>query len=95
MFLEFEGYETKKASNGNEALRILKKDKCDLVVTDLDMPAMSGDILSVIIKFEYPDLPIIMVTSNEPIEPKVDVLLKKPLYPLTQLTDAVKLLLRE
>jgi len=41
-FFSFHGYEAVSAGNGKEALDILKNKSCTLLITDLDMPKMSG-----------------------------------------------------
>lgn len=41
-FLEDSGYDTCSASNGEEALEVLKKEKPDLVTLDLQMPNETG-----------------------------------------------------
>jgi len=40
MILQSEGYETKVANSGEEALEILEKEKFQLVLTDLKMNGM-------------------------------------------------------
>ncbi len=40
--LELNGYEVLTAEDGGEALEILKKTECRLVITDWDMPGMDG-----------------------------------------------------
>ena len=40
--LEREGYEVLRANNGREALQILREGGCRLVISDWDMPEMSG-----------------------------------------------------
>lgn len=40
--LELEGYDVAKASDGEEALRVVKEFKPDLVVLDVMMPRMDG-----------------------------------------------------
>lgn len=42
MFIKTIGYSVKTASNGFDALNILKKEKFDLVLLDMLMPEMSG-----------------------------------------------------
>jgi diguanylate cyclase (GGDEF)-like protein len=54
------------ASNGEDALRLAKKQTPDLVVLDADMPGMSGFQVCVALKHEpgLVDVPIIFVTSH-------------------------------
>ena len=40
--LEMSGYEVIKVSDGKECLRLLEKEKVDLVLLDIMMPGMSG-----------------------------------------------------
>lgn len=42
MFLSFKGYDIEIASNGREALECLRREKIDLVLLDVVMPAMNG-----------------------------------------------------
>lgn len=44
-FLELIGYQVIQAANGLEGLNLLKKTKFDLVITDINMPVMSGNEL--------------------------------------------------
>ncbi len=65
------------ASNGKEALRKLKKDSFDLLITDMQMPYMSGIelVTSVRANSELAGLPIVMLTSvddNEAIAEAAD-----------------------
>ena len=41
-FLQKKGYKVLTASNGEEGIQILEREKCDLVITDLLMPEMDG-----------------------------------------------------
>jgi CheY-like chemotaxis protein len=65
-FLENHGFVVESATNGREALDILKRAKPDLIVTDMKMPKMSGDELITVLKDnpETARVPIIIVTSN-------------------------------
>ncbi len=52
-----------EASNGEEALNILKHKPPDLVVTDINMPFMDGLLLTEKILKEYPQCRVIIVTG--------------------------------
>ena len=42
-FLEERGYTVESATNGEEALPIVKRIHPDIIITDMQMPRMSGD----------------------------------------------------
>jgi CheY-like chemotaxis protein len=65
-FLEERGFSVESATNGSEALDILKRATPDLIVTDMKMPKMSGDELITVLKGkpETAKVPIIIITSN-------------------------------
>lgn len=59
--------QTTEAENGRDALRILGKDDENatcLVVLDIEMPVMNGFETLDIIKQNYPDLPVIVLTGS-------------------------------
>jgi len=61
------GYEnTYEADNGNTALPLLKNDKYDFLITDWNMPGMSGIELLKIIRADekLKRLPVLMVTAE-------------------------------
>src|SRR3970040_3155132 len=47
-----------QANDGEEALRLLKEEEFDLVITDMRMPKMSGLDLLKVVKDNYPKLPV-------------------------------------
>ena len=51
-----------EANNGNEALEILAKIPVDLVITDINMPVMSGTELTKQIKKVYPKIKVLVLT---------------------------------
>ena len=51
-----------EASNGQEALAAISKDKYDLVVLDIAMPSLSGIDTIKEIKKENPELPVLMLS---------------------------------
>ena len=71
----FEELEIGEASNGEEALQVLKENKYDLVFTDLNMPHMDGEQLLKRIKSspKLNDIPVVVISSmtNESKENKL------------------------
>jgi CheY-like chemotaxis protein/anti-sigma regulatory factor (Ser/Thr protein kinase) len=51
------------AMSGREAIALLKANKVDLVITDMQMPEMDGIQLTTSIKENYPQLPVILLSS--------------------------------
>ena len=65
-FLEERGYAVESATNGVEALQILERVKPDLIVTDMQMPKMSGSELITALKKnpQTAEIPIIIVAGR-------------------------------
>ena len=61
--LEIEGHTPVTAKDGKEALEEFKKDKFDLVITDLKMPYLSGDKLISELKALDPNVVIIAISA--------------------------------
>jgi len=51
-----------EALNGKAALEIIKEQKIDLVITDINMPEMTGLELTRIIKADYPNIKIMVLS---------------------------------
>ncbi|HMK60654.1 MAG TPA: response regulator [Dissulfurispiraceae bacterium] len=51
------------AAHGEEALRVLAKEKVDLVLTDVEMPVMNGCELVSEVKKLYPNMKILVMTG--------------------------------
>jgi CheY-like chemotaxis protein len=64
--LEERGFQVESATNGLEAMQILSRVKPDLVVTDMQMPKMSGSELITALKKnpETAEIPIIIVAGR-------------------------------
>ena len=64
-FLEDNGYETCSASNGKEALKVLKSEKPDLVTLDLAMPEDTGTRFyrNITKDKEFKDTPVIVISG--------------------------------
>ncbi len=65
-FLEERGFAVESATNGVEALQVMERIRPDLIVTDMQMPHMSGSELITILKgkSETAAIPIIVVTGR-------------------------------
>jgi signal transduction histidine kinase len=63
--LESSGYQVIAASNGKEALEAVRRQKPDLVISDIDMPHLNGYALSRALKRDqqFCDVPVILLTS--------------------------------
>ena len=66
-FLCHEGYDVITASNGKEGLEVAKNDLPDIILTDLNMPAMDGFEFTKELKASEvtADIPIIMITAQK------------------------------
>jgi CheY-like chemotaxis protein len=64
-FLAFMGFEVALAGNGIEALAAFLESSFDLVLTDLQMPAMDGLSLAGHIKARSPSTPVILLTGSD------------------------------
>jgi CheY-like chemotaxis protein len=64
-FLEQRGFAVESASNGAEALDVLSRVRADLIVTDMQMPKMSGGELISALKSkpETAGIPIIIIAG--------------------------------
>ena len=56
------------AEDGNEALKTLKENNIDIVITDLKMPNIDGNSLMKIIVKDDPSIPVIILTGHGTIE---------------------------
>lgn len=90
-----------EAENGREALSLLKEEKADLLLTDLNMPVMDGATLLKWVKSSprLHDLPVLIITSagNPAKEQELTALgafgvLNKPISPAV-LMEALKSLM--
>jgi len=62
------------AASGREALRILKKEECDLVLLDILMPGMDGFEVLKGVKELAPHLPIVMITALDTAKAAVEAM---------------------
>jgi len=70
----YSGYKVEVTHSGEAALERLEKRDIDLMVTDVRLPGISGVDLTVEIKKNYPDVPVIVITGHAAIDSAVEVL---------------------
>ena len=99
IYLSQEGYKVLKAYDGEEALKVLDREKVDLLIIDVMMPKLDGIRATLKIR-EKKNMPIIILTAREEEADKVlglelgaDDYITKPFNPL-ELTARVKSQLR-
>lgn len=73
-FLTGEGYKVSEFPNAKVALETLKADSGDLVITDLNMPEMTGLEFIRLFKAAQPDTPVILITAFGTIETAVEAM---------------------
>ena len=61
--LTHEGYKVLQAENGVEALAVLEQEEVDLVLSDIIMPVMDGNVLVEKIRLLYPDMKIQLMSG--------------------------------
>jgi DNA-binding NtrC family response regulator len=66
-----EGYEIRLAKNGAEGLKMASEERFDLVLTDLKMPDMDGIEVLRIIKEQWPETAVIIVTGYQTVDTAV------------------------
>ncbi|MBO1004100.1 response regulator transcription factor [Pseudogracilibacillus auburnensis] len=69
--LQYEGYETKIADNGKDALRFMQEETWDLVLLDIMIPELSG--MEVLRRLRRTDdhTPVILLTARDQVHDKV------------------------
>lgn len=62
--LERDAHVVLEAPNGKEALKVVEREPCELVITDINMPEMDGIELIVTLVERWPSLPIIAISGG-------------------------------
>ena len=65
LFLKEKGYEVVTASNGNDALELVRTQPFDIIFLDENMPGLSGIETLSRLKNILPEIPVIMITKSE------------------------------
>ena len=72
--LSREGYAVQTVSSATEALRRIREEKYDLILSDLKMPLVSGLDLMEEVKHLHPDLPFVVMTAYGSIKSAVEAM---------------------
>jgi PAS domain S-box-containing protein len=73
-YLALEGYEVLAAPDGASGIQMLAQEEVQLVITDLNMPGLTGMDVIEIVRKNYPRLQIMVVTGYGTIESVLDAL---------------------
>jgi signal transduction histidine kinase len=86
--LDAAGFRVLEAQNGQQALEACGNgEKLDLVITDLMMPVMGGDVLMNRLAMQHPNIPVLVMSGHAEDDSKANIrnlsgrLLKKPFGP--------------
>jgi len=95
--LQDEGYEVHTAADGLEGLKALSKSLPDMIISDLDMPRMSGFEFLAVVRKRFPHIPTIAISgeyiTSEDSRLLADAFLQKGHYTIKQLfLEVAKLL---
>ena len=71
---ETKGYQSITATNGLEALNLIRDDEPDIVISDIRMPEMDGMELLEVLSKRYAHIPVMMVTAHGTIETAVEAM---------------------
>lgn len=94
MVLQTEGYQVQECYKPKEAVELIKKEKFDLILSDLIMPEMDGISLMKEVKKKIPDICFIIMTAYGTIENAVTAM-KEGAYTYTIKGNDPEELLRE
>lgn len=92
--LEDAGYETIVAVDGKSALARIENDKeqLDLLITDVNMPGLSGEELLKVARAKRPEIPIIVITAFGSVEQAVEMVKNGAFQYLTKPFETSELL---
>ncbi len=99
LLLNLEKYDVRSASTGMRCLEMIKEDKPDLIILDLNLPDLNGQQICRLVRNEH-DIPIIILSARDNVSDKVvcleygaDDYLTKP-FENIELVARVKAILR-
>lgn len=96
-YLYKSGYQVSQAPHGLDALKQLQHQVPDVILCDLNMPVMEGMDFIEEVSWQFPDLPLIVISATENMSDVAKVLrfgikdfLTKPLKEFAHLTSAIQ-----
>lgn len=95
-YLEKLGFKMLNATDGKKALEVLKSDRPNLVILDMEMPGIDGLQILKILKAEYKDIKVFVFTAHGAEYRKkaekigYDLFFDKSDYELNELLDAIR-----
>ncbi len=66
--LENTGCQARVARDGDEAIRLMEEDPCDVILLDIRMPGLDGMDVLKIIKERWPDSEVVVITGYPTVE---------------------------
>jgi len=91
MLLRSAGHHVVEAESGSTGIARLRQESLDLVLTDRDMPGLTGWDVALLVKITHPRLPVVLVTggaegdaAHQGARNQVDAILRKP-FPFPEL----------
>jgi len=73
-FFSGQGWAIAVAESGEKALEILESRPVSLVLTDIKMPSMDGLTLTMEMKENYPQIPVVVMTAYPSVDTAVEAL---------------------
>ena len=96
--LSHAGYEVRTAADGFEALAAMRGAPPDVLISDLNMPRMSGFELLSVVRRRFPQMPVVAISGTFDLEgPRVlaDAFFPKGEYSPEKLVNEIQLLLAQ
>ncbi len=94
---KMQGFVVEVALSGNEAMKMMEKNRFEIVISDIIMPGMKGTELLQKVKRQYPMTHVIMITGYVSLEHLLtcmrygaDTCIFKPMYTFSELDSAVE-----
>lgn len=73
-FFQQQGWDIAIAEDGKKAIEILKQKKIDILLTDIKMPEVDGLALTSMVKQNYPEIPVVLMTGYPSVDTAVEAL---------------------